>query len=254
MSICKNKKEKLKKIVNITGEIVMFTVITIFLYSCSNNIKEDNNQVISLAKRIENKELIPDNDFIFKNRNLKNILYPDTLYSNVTRKDFFNNNVQFFLSNLQTITITDSMILKNVNSYNIIFVIAEKHIQYLQKKTNNISETMEIFGHSLLEHLTRALEYNVNNGYINGNSQEVRNLVDKLEKYGHIADFRVSKFAKLCRNFKNGKFGYILNRIWADYKITLIIIMSILCSSLLILLLCKFVKSKNKNINSYEIK
>jgi hypothetical protein len=174
----------------ILGILSLFLVQTI---GCAKNSGEDAGIVFS------------DNAF------LPNILH-DSLAS-MSNEDC----IWEYFHKLRNSLIKDSMDLFNISSYNAVFNIAERYMQYAED--DSTKKNVAVFGDYILLKLTKLIEYNVDKGNLPRDSKELEVLCDKLEQFGHIPDIhKISRMDKLWHNMKNGNWEYIFVRIGNEIK------------------------------------
>ncbi|MDR0873410.1 MAG: hypothetical protein LBN27_08095 [Prevotellaceae bacterium] len=180
-------------------------LVFFFLFSCSNN--DDDNIVILISNKINNNEILSDNDFIYSEYNLKNVFYPDTLHTTLYRLNLQNTDtIKDFICGLQNIIISDTILFSDINSYHIFFKIADNHIQYSQKDTTQIKYDVSAFGYGILSCLAHSIE--------NNQIQIGSVLFKEFEEYGYIIPPpKPSDWEKLWRNVKEGDWEYIFKRI-----------------------------------------
>jgi hypothetical protein len=199
---------------------LMLSIIVLMMFSCGNQLREEENVIISLKMKLNNNELLLNDDFFYQEYDLRNILYPDTLFKKLIHLESHNHDVQEFIIELKNIVITDSTFFSDISSFNMIFDIAVNHIQYNPNDTisHSAKEYVNIFGHCILSNLTEAITYNINNGNISESSTETIIFFDNLEKFGYIPNFEVPEKTKLWRYMQQGEWGYIFKRIGSKTK------------------------------------
>jgi hypothetical protein len=173
----------------------ILSLLLVLAIGCSKNSSENADAACSISE----SAFLPD------------VLH-DSLIS-ISNED----DVWEYFYKLRSSLVKDSVDLFGISSYNAIFNIAERYIQYAGD--DSAKKNIAVFGDYILLELSKSIEYNVSKGNLPRNSKELSALCDKLERFGHIPNVhKISRAGKLWQNIKEGRWEYIFKRMGNEIK------------------------------------
>jgi len=158
------RKRMVDKSGSIIGSVrnILIVVIALMMFNCNSKLQEEKSIIFSLTMKLNNREMLCNDDFFYHGYNLKNIIYPDTLLNSLIDMEISGQDIPAFIYDLKNIVVTDSTICYDISSFNTIFDIAINHIQYQDVSNDTCflfsKGAVTIFGRCILSDLTKSLE------------------------------------------------------------------------------------------------